>query len=197
MYGRIIAMRPHRMVQVWPGNVMRFTGASDAAFEKSKGSGGFLAVCYEPNHRQLRVGRVVDIPLDVYRHWGTHETYIAHLEMLMILVAMIDLAPLLRGRRGVWYIDNVAALMAMVRGRANNADLDKRAEILQGAMFALRIWIYFEWVESDSNWSDGISREGLNDPWQAANGFLSSHCSFLAAVLRLPLKAVVQVFEFL
>ena len=193
----IIDMKPHRKVQVWPGNVTRFTGASDAAFEKSKGSGGFLAVFFEPNHRQLRVGRVVDINPDVYQHWGTHETYIAQLEMLMILVAMIELAPILRGRRGVWYIDNVAALMAMVRGRANNADLDKMAEILQGAMFALHIWIYFEWVESDSNWSDGISREGLDDPWQTANGFLSSHCSFMAAILQLPLTVVVRIFGFI
>ena len=97
----------------------------------------------------------------------------------------------------MWYIDNVAALMAMVRGRANSPDLDRMAEILQGALFALHIWVYFEWVESDSNWSDGISQEGLDDPWQATNGFHSTQCSFVAAILRLPLRAVVRVFEFL
>ena len=30
----VISMHPLRQVQVWPGNVMRFTGASDAAYEK-------------------------------------------------------------------------------------------------------------------------------------------------------------------
>ena len=176
---------------------MRFTGASDAAYEQSVGSGGFLAVLYESHNQQMRIGRVVDIPDTVYCYWGDYETYIAQLEMLMILVAMVDLAPIMRGRRGIWYIDNVAALMAMVRGRANNPDLDRMAEILQGAMYALDMWIYFEWIESDSNWSDGISRSGLKDEWQAANGFYSSHCPFLAALLQLPLVAVIKVFEFL
>ena len=87
--------------------------------------------------------------------------------------------------------------MAMVRGRANSPDLDRMAEILQGAMYALGIWIYFEWIESEANWSDGISRKGLRDVWQSANGFQSSHCQFLARILCLPLRATVKVFEFL
>ena len=174
----------------------RFTGASDAAYEKGVGSGGFLAVFFE-HQQQLRTGRVVDIPTAVYSYWGEYETYIAQLEMLMILVAMIELAPVMRGRRGIWYIDNVAALMAMVRGRANSPDLDRMAEVLQGAMLALEVWLYFEWIESDSNWSDGISRTGLCDPWQSSNGFQSSHCKFLAEILLLPLVAVVKVFEYL
>ena len=117
--------------------------------------------------------------------------------LMMILVAIVELAPVMRGRRGIWYIDNVAALMAMVRGRANSPDVDRMAEILQGAMFALGIWLYFEWVESNSNWSDGISRSGLKDTWQAANGFQSSRCKFMADLLQLPLLAVIKVFEFL
>ena len=94
-------------------------------------------------------------------------------------------------------MDNVAALMTMVRGRANSPDLDRMAEILQGAMYALGVWIYFEYIESDANWSDGISRSGLQDKWQSANGFQSSHCPFLAGLLCLPLLAIISVFEFL
>ena len=192
----IIMLHPRRQLQVWPGNIMRFTGASDAAYESSRGSGGFLVVTYEGVDQQIRMGKEVEISDGIYQYWGDHETYISQLEMLMILVALIDMAPILRGRRGIWYVDNVAALMAMVRGRANSPDLDRMAEILQGAMFALGIWLYFEWVESDANWSDGISREGLKDEWHMRNGFRSSRCGFLAAILQLPLVAVIKVFEF-
>jgi hypothetical protein len=33
------------------------------------------------------------------------------------------------------------------------------------ALLAMQNWMYFEWVESPSNWADGISREILEDVW--------------------------------
>ena len=32
-----------------------------------------------------------------------------------------------------------------------------------------RAW--FEWIDSDSNISDGLSREGVTDPWTKAQGW--------------------------
>ena len=37
------------------------------------------------------------------------------------------------------------------------------------AALGARAW--FEYVESDSNWSDGASRSLADDPWAKANGF--------------------------
>ena len=36
--------------------------------------------------------------------------------------------------------------------------------------------MWFEYVESESNWSDGASREGLHDPWVKDNGFAMEVC---------------------
>ena len=56
----------------------------------------------------------------------------------MVLVGLVELAPELRGTRGVWFIDNIAALMALVRGRSGTDDLDSLARIIHCALFALR-----------------------------------------------------------
>ena len=85
----------------------------------------------------------------------------------MVLAGLAKWAAELRERRGVWFIDNVAALMALVRGRSDSSSLDNLARAIHTAIFALKAWIYFEWVPSESNWSDGISREGEADGAEA------------------------------
>ena len=102
-----------------------------------------------------RLGRMVQIPTQVYEIWGKQDTYIAQLEMMMVLAAIIEDGAQLKHRRGIWFVDNVAALMALVRGRSNQPALDQMALLIHTALFTLRAWVYFEWVESAANWSDG------------------------------------------
>ena len=45
------------------------------------------------------------------------------------------------------------------------------ALVTHGLMYGLQCDIYFEWAESKSNWSDGISREGYRDRRRRRNGF--------------------------
>ena len=115
----------------------------------------------------------------------------------MILIAVLKLPDEMRGKRGIWFIDNTAALMALIRGRSNSADLDRLAGSIQAALFAIQIWMYFEWVKSKSNWADGISREALEDEWYQRHGFVSSTCTFPSAVLGLPLRPTILLFQFM
>ena len=62
----------------------------------------------------------------------------------MVLVGLVELAPVLRGTRGIFFIDNIAALMALVRGRSDSEDLDSMSRTIHSALFALRTWMYFE-----------------------------------------------------
>ncbi|CAE8625530.1 unnamed protein product [Polarella glacialis] len=138
----IVRERPVRAIHLAVPPVQRFVVASDAALEIPRhGAGGELE--------------------------GVH--HIAQLELLMVLVALASNPNRCGGRRGVWFIDNTAALMAMVRRRSDSADLDRLALMIHAAMFALEVWIYFEWVETKSNWSDGISRDAENDKWRVEN----------------------------
>ena len=60
-------------------------------------------------------------------------------------------------------------------------------------MFSLCTWIYFEWIESKSNWADGISRDGFSDPWHKRHNIRASKCHLPAMMLKLPLKPVIQI----
>ena len=69
--------------------------------------------------------------------------------------------------------------------------------LIHTALFALQSWAYFEWVSSESNWADGISRTGLEDEWHQRHQFSPSRCVCEPDLLRLPLKAAATVFDFL
>ena len=77
----------------------------------------------------MRIGRVVEIAPDIFSMWQPCINYIAQLEPLMVYVALMTRARDSRGARGVWFINNIAALMALVRGRSGDQDLDKLAEL--------------------------------------------------------------------
>ena len=146
---------------------------------------------------EKRIGCVAQLDPDVYTVWGPQETYIAQLELYMVFVGMLQFASVIRGRRDIWFIDNIAALMALVRGRSNSESLDSMARAVHAAAYALRAWIYFDWVESAANWSDGISREGLRDAWYRRHRFAPTTCLAPAVLLRLPFPAIVTLFEYL
>ena len=100
------------------------------------------------------------LPPTLYNLWSPGDHKIAQLEMLMIQYALVERAQRFRGRRGIWYIDNVASLMALVRGRSDSPDLDLMVRQIHTMLFALGAWFYWEWVPTKSNWADAISRLG-------------------------------------
>ena len=115
----------------------------------------------------------------------------------MILVALTECAQAFRGKRGVWFVDNIAALMALVKGRSNKDLLDQMALQIHAALYALECWIYFEWIASEANWSDGVSRVGLDDPWLQTHRFEPCRCAGFPSMLLLPFRSLVNVISVL
>jgi len=78
---------------------------------------------------------------------------------------------LLASRDVIWFIDNEAAASCLIRGASGQPDV---ANIVQSAhIFFLslgcRVWI--EWIDSQSNPADGLSRDGLSDTWSVKQGW--------------------------
>ena len=71
----------------------------------------------------------------------------------------------------VWFVDNAAAVSTLIRGAAKPEDIDHIATVVafQNAKLSHRPW--FEWIDSDSNPSDGLSRLGLEDPWTVSQNW--------------------------
>jgi len=132
----LLRMKPSREymlgLSVWP----RFLAASDAAWEGGRGSGGYLLVLGPRAPVEKRFGCAAQLDPDVYTVWGPQETYIAQFELHMVFVGMLQFASGIRGRRGIWFIDNIAALMALVRGRSNSESLDSLARAVHAAAYA-------------------------------------------------------------
>ena len=78
------------------------------------------------------------IPRQLYARWGEQSTYIAQLELLVVLAAMLHFAPIVRESRGLWLVDSTAPLMALISGNSNNMAFDEMAQlVVQIVMFDL------------------------------------------------------------
>ena len=140
---------------------------------------------------------VVDIPKEAYKRWSFDKTGTAQLELAMVAWGFLQSAAELKGSRGFWFIDNTAALMAAVKGRSNQPDLDRLTAMIQLCCFVWNIWPYFEWVESDSNWTDGISREGHGDTWHGTHNFVASDSQFCSELAELPPSILINIFKYI
>ena len=90
----------------------RFLAASAAAQDAPReGSAGCLFI--SPSNERLAYILEVDDPL--CRLWDTQPAKIAQLELVVVLMAFAFYGPHVRHRHGIWFIDNVAALMALIR----------------------------------------------------------------------------------
>ena len=74
----------------------------------------------------------------------------------------------LRNRDVVWFVDNIGALQVLIKGNSSQFDAGNScsAAHLYWAAAGTRVW--FEWVASNDNPSDGLSRDGLHDTWTMA-----------------------------
>ena len=168
----VMRFQPKREFPVLHLDHLRFLAASDAAVEADNpGSGGFHLIFFQPDGSQIRHSFVATNCAELRTLWQPAETHIAQLELSMVLYALVERPDLFRNRHGLWFLDNVAAVMTLVRGRSSNADLAKLGHLIHLALFALRAQGYWEYVQSKSNWADDISRLGVNDPWWRCHGF--------------------------
>ena len=96
-----------------------------------------------------------------------------------------------------WYIDNTAALMALIRGRSDIPDLERMSHLIRTLLFSVHCWMYCEWIPSESNWADATSRDGHSDPCHHAQNFSSGSAYFPEVIWNLPFSAVLRLGSFL
>ena len=89
----------------------------------------------------------------------------------MLPLAMLALPETFRVRSVVWYVDNTSAMASFVKGASANPHLERIVAIFWMSAFLLQSTIWIEWVDSESNWSDGLSRALAADAFVAEHGF--------------------------
>ena len=82
------------------------------------------------------------------------EFMICQLETLAALCAQLTFSQAVRGRRVVHYIDNTAALAAIVHGYSRHGDMAEMANMYHLAVAANNADVWHEWVPSAANIAD-------------------------------------------
>ena len=81
-------------------------------------------------------------------------------------------------RRVLFYLDNTSALHSYVKGRAGPSALDRSIAFTNFVAFKRSILTWWEFVPSDANWADGISRLLGDDPFSADHEFPNEEMRF-------------------
>ena len=105
-----------------------------------------------------------DITVSLLQDWKlTHPIMAA--EACAVLAAIWQHRDLLTGKDVIFFIDNEAAASAMIKGDSRLPVVGTMAMCVQLLLVRYNIAVWFEWVDSDSNLADGLSRDGAEDPW--------------------------------
>ena len=115
---------------------------------------------------------------------------IALCEAAMLPITLLALPERFRGRRVVWYVDNTSAMAAFVKGASANADLERIVAVFWLTCYHLDCSIWLEWVDSESNWSDSLSRELGRDTFVKEHGFETEELRPEVSWLNQPLSQV-------
>eukprot|EP00900_Chrysochromulina_parva_P009534 jgi/Chrpa1/18582/Chrysochromulina_OHIO_Genome00025611-RA len=86
------------------------------------------------------------------------ETYISQMELVAAIAVYYTLPALLADRAVIHFIDNFAALSALVHGYASKPDLARLVNLFHAQMAALHCWFYGDWVPSKANPADVPTR---------------------------------------
>ena len=189
-----LSLRPQRCYPLDISTAPRFIIASDAAQDEPRqGSAGALLL-FPSGFRAALVLRVDSRMFDL---WDSHSAKIAQLELCVIVMTIASMASKLRGHHCLWFVDNIASLMSLIRGRSSTLELDAMTGIVHAMLCGLQCMIYWEWVASADKWSDGVSRNGSADPWLRRHSFTPFMVDPLLLLFQLSPSFIIRIFSFL
>ena len=102
----------------------------------------------------------IDVPEHVVQSWTIRETYISIAELLIAPILVISYPCLFQNQDILWFIDNQAALGALVKAASSAEDMSELSLLCSLSLAILDARTWFEYVPSALNMSDGLSREG-------------------------------------
>eukprot|EP00435_Cladocopium_sp_Y103_P044302 s412_g12.t1 len=152
---------------------------SDASFED-----GALRLGWVIFHPQLpTVGGTCAVPQSTLASWAPRKQQIYPGETLCGLIVPLIHPDYFRQQDVVWYVDNEAATSSLVRGSSKQLDVHMIAQYSQVILYKLGARTWWEWIDSSSNPSDGLSRLGIHDPWTASQGWSIQEYQFPTQLL--------------
>ena len=109
-------------------------------------------------------GIVLEVPREVLASFKARKQQIHMGELLGPFCAILQWPSLLKDHSTVFFIDNMGALCNIVNGSSRELDAGTLTFAMHLRLAQLNATCWWEWVASESNCSDGGSREGITCP---------------------------------
>ena len=81
----------------------------------------------------------------------------------MVLFVVAQLPHTFKDADVLWLLDNTVSLHAHVKGMSGNTFLRRLVACTHMCWFRAHANVWYEFVGSEDNWADGISRRGFSD----------------------------------
>ncbi len=107
------------------------------------------------------IGKVV--PEHPIKKWIPRKNQIAMIELLAVVMVIVHHGPELAGKRVMGLIDSEPVLDALIKGQSKHEDVIYLLRIFWDLIAEYQIAIYLDRVSTDSNPSDGMSRDGEDE----------------------------------
>ena len=143
----------------------------------------------------------LDTPRELVNALSDRKTQIIPLELMAAAGVLFTYKELLRGRDVLFFIDNQSVCGALAKGTSKSRDIQHLATAWHILTLHLRCRVWIEWVPSESNPADMLSRDGtapfeptsekiddLQIPEWAAQGEFNTILNFFET-LKSPVKA--------
>ena len=156
----VCTARP-RAVPVFPTMSSHILCYSDASFEENELRMGWVVF----KEQCSPVGYSCVVPPEEIATWQAREQQIYVGESLAILTALRATPSLFAQRAILWFLDNQASLSSLIRGTSTQDDVHELVQGVHLTLHQLSCRCWWEWVDTESNVSDGLSRGGVLDPW--------------------------------
>ena len=167
----MVALVPPRQICVLGRPQAAIRLYSDASFEPADSSPARLGYVIFHDDDLPPVAGTATLPQDVLACFVQRQQQITVCEAFCGILVPFNHHELFQGRDIIWFIDNQAAVSALIKGTSSHHDISLVAALTHLMFALLGARVYFEWVDSEANPSDGLSRLGLLDPWTLCQGW--------------------------
>ena len=147
---------------------------SDASFENDILRLGW--VIFIPG--TMPVAGTCIVPPEVISTWKHRSQQIFPGETVAALVIALIHGPALGARDAIHFVDNQASVASLVRVTSSEVDVLFIVQQVHLAYLRIKSRMWYEWLDSDSNPADGLSRSGLSDAWTLAQPWAIQEYSF-------------------
>ena len=135
---------------------------SDASYEEESSKPPRLGWVIFDSFQQRPLAWTLDLDPAIVGTWLPRRQQIFAAEAMAAPAATSNIPASFRGRDVLWFVDNESACSTLIRGASTQEDVNGIAECVHVMAMALCCRLWFEWIDSGSNPSDGLSRRASN-----------------------------------